>query len=107
MIRFVLSTFPDEETASRIVRELVEGHHAACGTIIPKAKSIYRWQGNIEEASEAMVIFKIPTENFVAFQKALLGIHPYETPEIAAFEAKEVSKAYAKWVLECCPESRL
>ena len=103
MIRFVLSTFPDEETASRIVRELVEAQHAACGTIIPKAKSIYRWQGNIEEASEAIVIFKIPAENFIAFQTALLAIHPYETPEIAAFEPKEVSDAYAKWVLECCP----
>ena len=103
MIRFVLSTFPDKETASQIVRELVEGQHAACGTIIPKAKSIYRWKGNIEEASEAIVIFKIPGENFVAFQTALLAIHPYETPEIAAFEAKAVSDAYAKWVLECCP----
>lgn len=102
MITFVLSTFPDEETASRLVKELVDSRHAACGTIIPNAKSIYRWKGNREEAREALVIFKIPQDHLADFQTTLHHIHPYETPEIVAFDAKEVSESYAKWVLDCC-----
>ena len=44
MILFVVTTLPDESTAAQIVHRLVEKKLAACGTIIPGARSIYRWK---------------------------------------------------------------
>ena len=104
MILFVVTTLPDESKATRVVRQLVEKQLAACGTIIPGARSIYRWKNAVEESAEVVVIFKIPKMAAGTFEEELRALHPYETPEIAAFEAAHVSQAYADWVLENCKE---
>ena len=75
---------------------------AACGTIIPGARSIYNWKGSIEEAKEVVVIFKIPKANFSSFEKELREIHPYEVPEIVAFDPAAVCHAYAEWIVSSC-----
>ena len=102
MIAFVVTTLPDESTAQRIVRQLVENKSAACGTIIPGARSIYRWRDAVEESAEVVVVFKIPEKTAPDFESELRKLHPYETPEIAAFEASRLNEAYASWVLETC-----
>lgn len=100
VISFVISTFPDEEAAARIVRDLVQKKLSACGTIIPKARSIYCWKNEICDSEEALVIFKISHLSFAEFEMALKNAHPYEVPEIVAFEATAASDAYAKWVIQ-------
>ena len=102
MIQIVLTTLPDESSAAAIVRELVENKLAACGTILPAARSIYRWKDAIEDTAEVLVMFKIPAGRFSPFSSALKSLHPYETPEIIALDPAEVSEAYARWVLDCC-----
>lgn len=102
MILFVVTTLPDESTAASIIRQLVERKSTACGTIIPGARSIYRWKDAIEDSSEVIVIFKIPKAAATTFESELRSLHPYETPEIAAFEAVNASQAYTAWVLESC-----
>jgi periplasmic divalent cation tolerance protein len=102
MIIFVVTTLPDESTAASIIRQLVEKKSAACGTIIPGARSIYRWKDTIEDSAEVVVIFKIPKAAATTFEAELRTLHPYETPEIAAFEAAHASQAYTAWVLESC-----
>ena len=102
MILFVVTTLPDESTAASTIRQLVEKKSAACGTIIPSARSIYRWKGSIEESAEVIVIFKIPKTTAPTFEAELRSLHPYKTPEIAAFEAAHASQAYTDWVLESC-----
>lgn len=105
MIRFVLTTFADPDTADRAARLIVSEHLAACATIIPEAKSVYRWKGAIEESQEAVVLFKTPAAVVGDLENRLKQIHPYETPEIASFEAADVSQAYAEWVLRSCTPS--
>jgi periplasmic divalent cation tolerance protein len=105
MILFVVTTLPDESTAANIIRRLVENKSAACGTIIPGARSIYRWKDAIEDSAEVVVIFKIPKNQSTAFESELRTLHPYETPEIAAFEAGSVLQAYSDWVVESCRKS--
>ena len=102
MILFVVTTLPDESTAASIIRQLVEKKSAACGTIIPGARSIYRWKDAIEDSAEVVVILKIPKAAATTFEAELRSLHPYETPEIAAFEAAHASQAYTAWVLESC-----
>ena len=105
MILFVVTTLPDESVAASIVRQLVEKKVAACGTIIPGARSIYRWKDAIEDSAEVVVIFKIPSDQSASFEFELRALHPYETPEITAFEAASVLQAYSFWVVESCRKS--
>jgi len=108
MIRIVLSTFPDEEAAAKAVRTLVSENLAACGTLLPGARSIYRWEGKIEDAREVVVIFKISAANEQRFAGRLLELHPYDVPEIVSWIPSHVHEAYAKWVdakndsTDCC-----
>ncbi len=98
MIRLVLTTFANSEDAATAVRKLVEEKLAACGTIVPGARSIYLWKGGMEDTAEAVVFFKTTTEKLPALEVRLRELHPYETPEIIALEPTGVSTAYAAWV---------
>lgn len=100
MICLVLTTFGNEGDAARVVRMLVEEKLAACGTLLPGARSIYRWQGKIEDAAEVVVILK--TSRFSELQERLTALHPYETPEILTLDPAALSEPYAKWVEESC-----
>ena len=105
MIRLVLSTFADSDQAATVVRTLVDERLAACGTILPGVRSIYRWKDTIEDAGEVMVLLKTTAEQFPVLQDRLLALHPYETPELLALDPDTVSPAYAEWLLrECHPE---
>lgn len=94
----VVSTFPDAETARRIVRQLVEEELVACGTLLPGAESIYRWKEAIETASECVTLFKTTSEGYPALEARLKTLHPYELPEIVAFAASGGLPAYLQWV---------
>lgn len=99
MIRLVLTTFANAQDAAKAVRTLIEANLAACGTILPDARSIYRWKDAIEDSSESVVLLKTSVERFPALEEKLRAIHPYETPEIIALDPVAVSKDYADWVI--------
>jgi periplasmic divalent cation tolerance protein len=101
MIRVILTTFANAEDAAKAVRTLVEEQVIACGTILPGARSIYRWKAAIEDTEEAVVLLKTSAERFPALAERLRAIHPYETPEIVALDPTAVSKNYAEWLIGC------
>ena len=101
MIRVVLTTFATAEDAAKAVRILVDEQIIACGTILPGARSIYRWKDAIEDRAESVVLLKTSAERFAALEERLRAIHPYETPEIIALDPAVVSKDYADWVIGC------
>ena len=100
MIRIVLSTFADADSAAQAVRSLVSEKLAACGTIIPGARSIYSWKGVVEEAPEVLVLFKIPSANEEHFIRRLAELHPYDVPEIVSILPEKWNEAYGRWVVE-------
>jgi periplasmic divalent cation tolerance protein len=95
-----LSTFPDEDTAKRIARELVESALAACANIVPSITSIYFWKEKVEESREVLVLFK--TTCFAEFQERLHALHPYDVPEIIRLNIAEGSPEYLRWIAESC-----
>jgi periplasmic divalent cation tolerance protein len=101
-IVLALSTFPDEETARRIARQLVTENFAACANILPAIDSIYRWQGKIENGREVIVFFKTPDNRRAAFQEKLRALHPYEVPEIIFIPVTAGLPEYLRWVTENC-----
>jgi len=103
-ILVVLSTFPDVEMARRIAEKLVTQNLAACANITAQVESIYRWQGKIESATEALAVFKLTANRYAAFEKALRALHPYKVPEIIALPVTHGSNEYLRWVCENCAE---
>ena len=81
----------------------MDEHIIACGTILPGARSIYRWKDAIEDTEESVVLLKTSAERFPALEERLRAIHPYETPEIVALDPTAVSKDYADWVISSVP----
>jgi periplasmic divalent cation tolerance protein len=101
MIRLVLTTFANADDAAKAVRTLVDEQVVACGTILPAARSIYRWKDAVEDSEEALVLLKTSVERFPMLEERLRAIHPYETPEIVALDPAAVSRDYADWVIGC------
>ena len=94
----VLTTWPDDDRAAIVARQLVEARHAACVTRLPRHAVIYRWQGTVEEAEEHQWMIKTTARALDALWEAVRAAHPYETPEWLVIPAAGGSKAYLAWV---------
>ncbi len=101
-ILLALSTFPDAEAARRISNQLVAEKLAACANILPAVESIYRWKGNVENANETLVLFKLREDRRPAFQEKLRSLHPYEVPEIIFVPVSSGLPEYLRWVADNC-----
>ncbi len=94
----VYITAPDEDSAKKVGRSLLEARLCACVNIIPKIHSMYWWQGRIEEDSEVVLIAKTRRDVFPALEKRVLEIHPYECPCVIAIEIKEGYEGFLHWI---------
>jgi periplasmic divalent cation tolerance protein len=98
LFQLVLTTCPDEACAERIARALVAEGLAACVNILPPMRSIYRWKGKIEDASEQLLVIKSATARFPAIRDRLRALHPYELPEIIAVPIADGLPEYLAWL---------
>ena len=98
MLRLVFCTFPDEETAGKVGRQLVEQGLVACVNLIPNVTSIYRWKGQIENAPEVLAVLKTDAEHLPELERVLVELHPYDVPEFVALDPSHVSQPYFDWV---------
>lgn len=94
----VLVTTPTAERAAELARALVEERLAACGNVIPGLRSIYRWQGKVEDDAEALLVLKTTRARFDALRDRVLALHPYEVPEVLALPVEAGSAAYLSWL---------
>ncbi len=96
----VLVTGPDIESLAHLGRTIVEERLAACVNLLDGVRSIYRWEGAIEEEGEAMAIFKTSPKRFSELERRVVELHPYDVPEVIALPVVEGSSAYLSWVGE-------
>lgn len=94
----VLTTLGSAEAAARLGRELVELRLAACASVLPGMRSIYRWEGAIADEAEALLLLKTPPARVAALREALLARHPYDVPELLVLDARDVPEPYARWL---------
>jgi periplasmic divalent cation tolerance protein len=97
--KIVVFTMCDsEEEAARIARRLVEKRLAACVNIIGGARSIYRWKGAVEEASEWLLIIKSERALFDELRVEIEVSHSYEVPEAIAIQIVDGAQGYLDWI---------
>ena len=95
-----LSTVASAEEADRLARALVERRLAACVNVVPGVVSHYRWKGELQRDEERLLVIKTRAERIEALREALRELHPYELPELVAFEISDGSPEYLKWLDE-------
>lgn len=88
---------PDFDVAS-LARDLVSRGLAACVQALPEMRSVYSWKGNVEEATEVLVLIKTRFDRFDALRDAIRRAHPYETPEIVAVPVERAHGPYLDWI---------
>ncbi len=89
-----------EEEAEKISRALIEENLAACANIIGPVRSIYRWQGKVEDAREYLIMIKTRTSLTSRIERAVGKLHSYEVPEIIALPIAAGSTPYLEWIAE-------
>lgn len=98
----IFVTVPNEEVAASLGKTLVTEKLIACVNVISGIRSIYSWQGKLEDTSEALLIIKTTQACYVNLAKRLQELHPYDIPEIIAVSPKEVAETYSQWVANNC-----
>lgn len=91
-------TAPSRDAAETLARALVEERLAACVNIVPGVRSVYRWEGKLVEDEEVLCLAKTQPELFQPLAARIKALHPYEVPEILAFEVNEGSAEYLAWL---------
>ena len=97
-VRLVFTTCASPGEASRLGRTLVEERLAGCATLIPAVQSIYHWEGNIEYATETLLLLKTSPEQLAALEARLHQLHTYQTPEFLVLDVEGVSHPYLEWL---------
>ena len=97
-VLLVLTGVPDQLTADRLARQLIETRVAACVNALAPCASTYRWQGNIETATEVPLLIKTTRAAYSRLEQIICEAHPYELPEIIAVPVDAGLPAYLDWV---------
>ena len=94
----VYATFASAEEAGRIARVLVHERLAACANILGPCRSVYRWEGRVEESDEVAALFKTRADAAEALIARLAELHSYETPAAVVWRIAAGLPDYLRWV---------
>jgi periplasmic divalent cation tolerance protein len=96
IVVYVTAGSPAE--GERLARALVEEGLAACVNRIGEIHSTYRWQGEVEQTQEELLVIKTIKELFPALEKKVRQLHSYSVPEIIALSITQGSEEYLSWL---------
>src|SRR3954452_10058475 len=94
----VLTTVSSDDEAVTLVRALLDRRLIACGTLLPGARSIYRWQGKVADEREVLVLLKTRSARLEQLQRAFTELHPYKVPELLALSVDTGMEKYIEWI---------
>ena len=94
----VLTNVPDQTVAERLARDLVARRLAACVNLLAPCRSIYRWEGEVQQDEEVPLLIKTTRARYPALEAAIREGHPAELPEIVAVPVECGLAAYLDWV---------
>jgi periplasmic divalent cation tolerance protein len=94
----VLTTVATEEEAVSLVRALLDRRLIACGTLLPGARSLYRWEDKLADEREVVVILKTRSAALASLEGAFAELHPYKVPELLALPVTGGLEKYLGWI---------
>jgi periplasmic divalent cation tolerance protein len=94
----ILTTVATADEAVTLVRALLERRLIACGTLVPGARSLYRWEGKIADEQEVLVVLKTRAARLESLRAAFGELHPYKVPELLALPVSAGHDKYLAWI---------
>ena len=95
---WVYMTAGDMEEARTIGRFLVESRLAACVNIVDNMKSLYWWEGEVQEDGEVILIAKTVNVKVPELIDKVKAMHSYECPCILALPISTGNTDFFKWL---------
>jgi periplasmic divalent cation tolerance protein len=83
---------------------LVEQRLAACVNAIGNVTSTYRWQGQVQQDRETLLVIKTTDSRYAAVEQAIRLHSTYELPEVVAIPVQAGSLPYLAWLRESVAE---
>lgn len=99
-LSFLYVPTDSQESAKLMARTLLEEKLVACVNIIPAISSFYWWEGEIDEASEVVMIIKLDQKNVDKTRRRVMDLHPYSIPCIAEFKVDTINSQFHDWALK-------
>ncbi|MGH2348032.1 MAG: divalent-cation tolerance protein CutA [bacterium] len=96
----VFVTTSSAEEAQRIARAVVDERLAACANVLGAVASRYWWQGQVEEASEVLLILKTRQDLLDALTARVRSMHSYTVPEVIGLPIVGGNPDYLAWIDE-------
>jgi periplasmic divalent cation tolerance protein len=97
----VIVTVPRNKTKT-LAKTVVVSKLAACVNIIKGVRSVFWWQGKIDEAAEDILLIKTKSSLFGSLKSLIRKNHPYQVPEIIAVKIDKGDPAYLRWIGQSC-----
>lgn len=94
----VLCTCPDGAPAATLAEALVGERLATCVNRLPGVVSFFRWQGQVQQETETLLLIKTTRARLAALTARVRELHPYELPEVIAVSVKGGLEEYLDWV---------
>lgn len=96
----ILTTVGESFDVRPLARNLVEWRLAACVNVIERISSTYRWEGEVHEEAEKLLIIKTTDERIGPLRDALFAEHPYDVPEFVVLAIDNIEGPYLDWLIE-------
>lgn len=93
----VLTTASDPDVVKKLIDQALEARLAACVQALP-ITSHYRWQGQIEQSAETLLLFKAKLEDYQSLEEMIRAHHDYEVPEILQLPIRAGFGPYLNWI---------
>jgi periplasmic divalent cation tolerance protein len=95
----ITTSLATREEANRIAGALIEGRLAACVQVAP-IESHYRWEGELQQASELLLIIKTTAASAPAVEARIAALHSYALPELLVVPVIGGSTTYLAWIAD-------
>ena len=96
----VLTTISDVEKGKSFAHQVIAKRLAACCNIVPGITSIYRWQGELNDDNECLIIMKTASNRYSELEEFVRSAHPYEVAELIALPVETCLQEYLSWILK-------
>lgn len=96
--RFVYVTVSSEDEGLAIARTVVEERLAACANLLPPIRSVYHWNGRVEDGVEHTLVLKSRADRIDALTARIVDLHSYDVPCVVALPIVDGHPAYLAWL---------
>lgn len=95
---YITTSGPEE--ARKIAGSLLDENLIACGNILPKMESVYRWKGEVQYDNESVLILKTIDENLSQIENKVKELHSYDLPCLVSFPIDGGNREFISWIVE-------